>query len=95
VQKKLVADSALELKVGPLFVSLFGEGEILADMFDFIAQRGILVRLFEPQEGIRCLRIGLTNDTGLERLGLIFDEWHTEKHRGPSSTEPKFTDTTV
>lgn len=78
VQDKLVNEPDLKVKIGPLFVSLFGSDSRLNKMFDFLARRGILVRVFAPQENIRCLRIGLTSDAGLLRLAMAFDEWNEE-----------------
>lgn len=79
IQKRLLPGSDIQVKEGPLFISLFGTGSVLSELFGFLAQRGILVRLFAPQIGTRCLRIGLTDDRGLLRLGVAFDEWNAEK----------------
>lgn len=77
LRSTLWPNPALELKEGPLFVSVFGSGMVLGKLFDFLAGQGILVRLFAPQEGIQCLRIGLADDRGLERLGSALTAWQT------------------
>lgn len=83
LRSTLLPDPMLELRDGPLFVSIFGRGgdgcAVLSTLFDFLARHGILVRLFAPQEGIQCLRIGLADDAGLERLGSALTAWQTSK----------------
>lgn len=71
----LLPAAGLELKEGPLFVSAFGREGRLQMLFEYLARRGILVRLYAPQEGRECLRIGLADDYGLERLGSALTAW--------------------
>ncbi|GAB3094434.1 threonine-phosphate decarboxylase [Aestuariicella hydrocarbonica] len=77
----LLQDRDIQMGVGPLFVSLFARGSLLPRLFHFFAQRGILVRIFEPQDGVTCLRIGLTDEQGLARLLMALDEWAQQGRR--------------
>ncbi|MGH1370764.1 MAG: threonine-phosphate decarboxylase CobD [Cellvibrionaceae bacterium] len=56
------------LRSSTLFVSLFFDREALKDLHRLLAEQGIWVRFFEPQEGPAGLRFGLTDQQGLARL---------------------------
>lgn len=64
----LPSSMADELKPSSLFVSLFGNRETLKNLHAMLAQQGIWVRFFEPQQGRSGLRFGLTDSDGLIRL---------------------------
>lgn len=64
----LPSSMADELKSSSLFVSLFGHREVLKNIHEMLAQQGIWVRFFEPQQARAGLRFGLTDDDGLARL---------------------------
>lgn len=89
VRAGLSTESALELRDGPLFVSIFGRGregcDVLSKLFDFLAGKGILVRVYAPQNGIQCLRIGLADDAGLAQLGSALNAWQMDKRAEPAN----------
>lgn len=89
VRATLSTEPALELRDGPLFVSIFGRGrdgcDLLSRLFDFLAGKGILVRVYAPQDGVQCVRIGLADDVGLARLGGALSAWQTGQRAAPVS----------
>lgn len=78
LRNALPAAMDVQLKEGPLFVSLFGCPQSLGELYDFLAQQGILVRVFTPQSGVGCLRIGMADEQALQRLGrALAARWPT------------------
>jgi len=68
LRENLSPTMASQLRVGPLFVSLFGERSSLYYLHQKMAEQGILIRFFEAQQGQAGLRFGLPDKQGLIRL---------------------------
>jgi cobalamin biosynthesis protein CobC len=72
ILKESLPQSMLEgMKVGPLFISVFGERHSLNHLHQRLAENGIWIRFFEPQQELAGLRFGLSDDAGLARLRSV------------------------
>ncbi len=56
------------LQPSRLFISLFFDRASLKTLHTLLAEQGIWVRFFEPQQGLAALRFGLTDARGVTRL---------------------------
>ncbi len=68
LRERLPASMAQALQSSPLFVSVFLDRGSLKNLHTLLAEQGIWVRFFEPQQGQAALRFGLTDAQGLARL---------------------------
>lgn len=65
---------AMSLQVNPLFVTAVGQAEQCANIYQSLAKRGILVRLFDMGEGTNAVRFGLPSESELQEFDKRLSE---------------------
>lgn len=73
--QKQLQKLARPLGISDYFISLMAEEEFTADLHQFLLDRAIYVRRFEPQLGQAMLRFGLCKDDELPRLAQAINEF--------------------